>query len=197
LDGTKRHQKALKPPSFSKQKQNKQNKMKPQNTIPLLTTVAPAALAVPPIAVLAALGVGLYWLLSSDEQKPKTQASEAAKPSPSPTPHPVIPQPKPAPVIMPIENAAPVLSSPVPVPARPAPVPSTVPVFSASARRVTREDLAEALAYGERAFTRKEAVAAIEALGFRKTAAYKALSADGKFGSLIEFTPDGLMAWRG
>jgi hypothetical protein len=166
--------------------------MKPQNTIPLLTTMAPAALAVPPIAVLAALGVGLYWLLSSDDEpKPKFQNTQ------TPSPLPIIPHPKPALVIAPKENAAPVLPLPVPVLAEPALVPSPVPVSSATARRVTREDLAEALAYGERAFTRKEAVAAIEVLGFRKTAAYKALSAEGKFGSLIEFTPDGLMAWRG
>jgi len=43
---------------------------------------------------------------------------------------------------------------------------------------VTREDLAEAL-------------------GFRKTAAYKAMATDGKFGSLIEVTPDGLKEWKG
>jgi len=39
------------------------------------------------------------------------------------------------------------------------------------ARRVMREDMAEALAYDAKGFTRKEAVAALEALGFRKTAA--------------------------
>ena len=49
-----------------------------------------------------------------------------------------------------------------------------------------REDLAEALAYGARRLTRKEAVAALEALGLGKTSAYKALSPAGKFGSLID-----------
>jgi hypothetical protein len=76
-------------------------------------------------------------------------------------------------------------------------VPSPVTTRPAIVKRVTREDLAEALAYGERQFTRKEAVAGLEALGFRKSAAYKALSVDGKFGSLIEFTTDGLIEWKG
>ena len=67
----------------------------------------------------------------------------------------------------------------------------------ASVKKVTRDDLAEALAYGAKPLTRKEAVAALETLGFRKTSAYKALSPEGKFGSLIEFTPDGLVEWRG
>lgn len=65
------------------------------------------------------------------------------------------------------------------------------------ARRVAREDLAEALAYGAKRFTRKDAVAALEALGFRKTAAYKALARDGRFASMIELTPDGLIEWKG
>jgi hypothetical protein len=51
--------------------------------------------------------------------------------------------------------------------------------------------------YGERPFTRKEGVAALEAIGFRKTAAYKALAEDGRFASFIEFTPDGLIEWKG
>ena len=38
-----------------------------------------------------------------------------------------------------------------------------------------------------------EAVLALQARGFGKTAAYKALSAQSKFGDLIENTPDGLV----
>jgi hypothetical protein len=34
-------------------------------------------------------------------------------------------------------------------------------------------------------------------MGFRKTAAYKALTLDGKLGDLIEVTPDGLIEWKG
>lgn len=64
-------------------------------------------------------------------------------------------------------------------------------------RKVMREDLAEALAYGEKPFTRKEAVAALERLGFRKTAAYKALAVDGKFASMLAMSSDGLVEWKG
>jgi hypothetical protein len=57
--------------------------------------------------------------------------------------------------------------------------------------------VAEALEYGEHAMTRTEAVATLQTLGFQKTAAYKALSPHGKFGELLEHTPDGLIAWQG
>ena len=76
-------------------------------------------------------------------------------------------------------------------------MPTIPPRPTAKAKRVTREDLAEALGYGSRSFTGKEAVTALEALGFGKTAAYKALAPGGKFGSLIEFYPDGLIEWLG
>jgi hypothetical protein len=64
-------------------------------------------------------------------------------------------------------------------------------------RQVTRDDLAQALAYGARSMTRQEAVAALQALGFKKTAAYKALSENGRFADLIEHDADGLIEWRG
>ena len=65
------------------------------------------------------------------------------------------------------------------------------------AKRIRREDLAEALAYGARSLTRQEAVTALQALGFGKTAAYKALSPDGRFAEFIEVAPDGLIEWKG
>ncbi len=71
------------------------------------------------------------------------------------------------------------------------------PAFTQLNPKIAREDLAEALEYGARMFSRKEAVNALQDLGFRKTAAYKALSANSKFGSLLEFTPDGLIEWKG
>lgn len=122
--------------------------------------------------------MGLLWLLSDDKRAgaklpPAETPPEPAAAESSPEVPPVSVTPEPT------EDHA---------EAKPSP---------AMAKRVTREDLAEALAYGERQFTRKEAVAALEALGFRKSAAYKALSPDGKFGSLIEYTPDGLIGWNG
>ena len=131
--------------------------MKPQDSVPLLTTLAPAAVIAPPIAILGVIvGVGLLWLLSGDEKEPKAESK--------------------------IDEDAPLALKPS------APLP---------ARKVTREDMAEALAYGAKGFTRKDAVAALVARGFRKTAAYKGLAEDGKFASMLEFTPDGPIVWKG
>lgn len=67
----------------------------------------------------------------------------------------------------------------------------------AANRRVTREDVAEALSYGGRAVPRSEAVAALQALGFKKTAAYNALLPNGRFSELLEHNSDGLIEWIG
>ena len=132
----------------------------------MLTAIAPAALAVPPVAIFGlVVGVGLLWLASS-KRKSEEQPTNSETPAPSVSP----------------EVAA---------------VSQQVARSLATGKRLTREDLAEALAYGAKRLTRKEAVAALEALGFRKTSAYKALAEDGKFASLIEFTPDGLIEWKG
>jgi hypothetical protein len=45
--------------------------------------------------------------------------------------------------------------------------------------------------------TRGEAVAALQLLGFGKTAAYEALSADGRFAFLLQIAPDGMITWNG
>ena len=86
--------------------------------------------------------------------------------------------------------------------AQPDPSPQTLPQAGVSqlkpaCKRITREDLAEALHYGTRPMTRLEAVAALQAQGFRKTAAYRALSIDGRFNELLKRTPDGLIEWVG
>jgi hypothetical protein len=142
--------------------------MKPQETAPLLATLAPAALVVPPVAILVALvGVGLLWFLSSEEKADK-QSPEAGAPPPD---------------LIGVAEA----DAGTPQASRPA----------RTAIRVTLEELAEALAYGARRLTRKEAVEALQTLGFRKTSEYKALTQEGKFGSLTEFTPDVSIAWKG
>ena len=84
-----------------------------------------------------------------------------------------------------------------PLPAPEVPLPPAEPLPLRPARRVKREDLAEALEYGARSMARTQAVAALQALGFGKTAAYKAFSPDGRFAEFIEITPDGLIEWKG
>jgi hypothetical protein len=71
--------------------------MKPLQTVPLLTALAPIAAAAPPIAFIAIVGAGLLWLLSDDE-KPKTELTAAEFPKPQPQPKQleiVKPQPQP------------------------------------------------------------------------------------------------------
>jgi len=141
--------------------------MKPNQTVPLLATLAPAAVAAPPLLILAAIGVGLIWLFS-EKQEPAPPPPEREQPAPTPSARADSNEPNP--------------------PSRPP---------KAASKRITREDLAEALEYGARTLTRQEAVATLQALGFRKTAAYKALLPNGRFAQFIELTADGLVEWNG
>jgi hypothetical protein len=141
--------------------------MKPQETTPILTTLAPAALLAPQVAIAALVGIGLLWLLSKKD-KDEHQGEKAKN----------------------VPTGLTLLASPFAGK-------TETPKQTASAKKITREDLAEVLQYGAHNVTRSEAVAGLQARGFRKTAAYKALAADGKFGSLIELTPDGLIEWKG
>ena len=77
--------------------------------------------------------------------------------------------------------------------------PAAAPVVAVTpaSKRIKREDVAEALAYGSQSVSRKEAVATLQALGFHKTAAYRALSGNGRFAEFIEIAPDGLIEWKG
>lgn len=137
--------------------------MKLNQTVPLISLAAVA----PPLAIGAAIGLGLIWLLSKDEQVARDLAPLGAAPAP-----------------VPATNIATV-------------APSSAVTSRSPSRRVTREDLAEALEYGTRSMLLGEAVAALQALGFGKTAAYKALSVEGKFCELLEHTQDGLVEWVG
>ncbi len=141
--------------------------MNPKQSLPLLATLAPAAVAAPPLLIGVAIALGLIWLFSKDEE-PATPPATPEKPTPTPS----------------IQAAS---DTPPPPTYQP----------RAASRRVMREDVAEALEYGGRALTRAEAVAALQALGFQKTAAYKALSPDGRFSELLEHTLDGLIEWKG
>src|SRR6266478_6082440 len=131
--------------------------MNAKQTARLMAAAAPVALAAPPILIIAAVGLGVRWLLSSDTKPGGDHAKPAETLPPS---SPAVPSEK-----APAETSAP------------------APAARIAAKRVTREDLAEVLEYGARRFTRKEAVKASEALGFGKTCAYKALSENSKFAS--------------
>jgi hypothetical protein len=81
------------------------------------------------------------------------------------------------------------------VPPPPAPAPQIPPPIKK--KFVTREDMANIFQRGARALTRTAAVAALKMLGFGKTAAYDALSEDGRFSAWLQFAPDGIITWTG
>jgi hypothetical protein len=60
---------------------------------------------------------------------------------------------------------------------------------------VTRQDLAAVFQRGARALTRTAAVAALKKLGFGKTAAYAALTPNGRFSAWLQYAPDGIITW--
>lgn len=144
--------------------------MNAKQTIPALAKVAPViATAGPPALIGVGVGLVLLWLLSDDKKEETSQALE-------PTPE----------VLPPIADVV--------IPSAPA----TASTPSARvAKRIRREDIAEALEYGSRSVPRIEAVVKLQTLGFHKTAAYKALSPSGRFAEFIEIAPDGLIEWKG
>jgi hypothetical protein len=143
--------------------------MNPKQTIPVLTQLTPVLAAIsPPVLIGLAAGAVLLWIFSD---KKKETAPE--------TPQPVTETPS--------SNGL----------AAPPPAVRPVATVTPAAKRIRREDIATALDYGSRSVPRSEAVAALQALGFHKTAAYKALSASGRFAEFIEIAPDGLIEWKG
>jgi len=149
--------------------------MNPKETIPVLAKLAPVlATAGPPALIGVGVGLVLLWLFS-DDKKEETPQTPMLEPPP----------PKTDDVKL------------LPAPTMPPEVQAAAPLPKAASRRITREDIAGALEYGARSIPRGEAVAALQALGFHKTAAYRALSTSGRFAEFIEIAPDGLIEWKG
>ena len=65
-----------------------------------------------------------------------------------------------------------------------------------SKRFITRADMETIFDNGGRSLTRTAAVAALKRLGFGKTAAYAALSPDGRFSSWLISVTDGTITWK-
>jgi hypothetical protein len=158
---------------------------------------------IPPVAPLVFIGLAvlaLKALFSSEaEKKPETApATPGRKPSPIPLnsagngciPHysaGKISAP-PVPASVPVVSAA---SAVLPI-AGSLPVRQPVP---GKGRTITREDLA-VIFNGARGLTRTAAVSALKAVGFGKTAAYAALSPDGRFSAWLQCAPDGIITWN-
>jgi hypothetical protein len=62
-------------------------------------------------------------------------------------------------------------------------------------KRITRENMVAIFRHGSRKLNLTNAVAELKGLGFGKSAAYEALSANGQFSAWLQFEPDGIITW--
>jgi len=167
--------------------------MNAKQIIPVIAKIAP------PVLFGVAIYYGLKWLFSADdtEKKPETATAntgmERSRKETETTAF------RPIPAKIPVKPAA----APVPAVFPPFSVPAqapqkTAPQLPPPARKkfIAREDLANIFQRGARALTRTAAVAALKKLGFGKTAAYDALSPDGRFSAWLRFAPDGIITWK-
>ena len=104
----------------------------------------------------------------------------------------------------PVQSAVKIVAIVSPVPAVPiakasapviSPTKTTAKIPPKNRQFITREHLAAIFKNGARSLDRKAAVAALHDLGFGKTAAYAALSPDGRFSAWLQCAPDGVITW--
>lgn len=133
----------------------------------------------PPLLLLTVAGLTIKSLFSTEEKKPETKSASK------------MPQKS---VVIPI---IPPISSPATIPADP--IFNDLPLNMPPQKRriVLREDLARIFQHGAHSLYRMDAVAELQNLGFGKTAAYEALSPDGRFASWLKIAPDGVITWKG
>ncbi len=189
--------------------------MNEKQTIPVIATLAPLVL---PVAIGCGIFFALKWLLSDEDKKnkPETTPANAETESRRKVAEIAAFRKIPAeisvkPVAVPVSSAPRVIVPPPTVPyvpnfPSPAAAPAIVPLTKDMAQApppppikkkfVTREDMANIFNHGTRTLTRKDAVSTLLRLGFGKTAAYRALSPDGRFASWLQFAPDGIITWN-
>jgi type IV secretory pathway VirB10-like protein len=185
--------------------------MNPKQTAPLIAKLATIA---PPLLFGVAIYYGLKWLFPDEDEKKKSETTPASAETesrrkeaetgafrPIPAENPVKPAAAPAAAVIPPLSVtpAPKVSSPAPVPAAvaiPKIATQAAPPPPIKKKFVSRKDLATVFHRGERALTRTAAVAALKNLGFGKTAAYEALSSDGRFASWLKIASDGMITWK-
>jgi hypothetical protein len=164
-----------------------------------------------PVLVIIGLGITLLnWLLSDEKaEKPETAPANAGtennrKEAETPLKNHVF---RPSPAEIPAKPAVapdvipPLSVSPMPKISAPAAVASPkiaaqIPLPPIKKKFITRADLATVFHNGARALTRTTAVEALKSFGFGKTAAYEALSPNGRFSTWLQFTPDGIIIWK-
>ncbi len=184
--------------------------MNSKQTAPFLITLAPLAAVAPPLiigGIIAGATILVFKSLFPDKkEKPETvpaikpeiqrkpvetavfdqipaenPAKLAVMPRPA-IPHPIVPPPAAPKITAPVAVIVPKIAAQIPPPVK--------------KKFVTRTDLANVFQHGARTLTRTAAVTALKTLGFGKTAAYSALSPDGRFSAWLECAPDGIITWK-
>jgi hypothetical protein len=185
------------------------------NTKQTAPFIAKLATIAPPLVFFGGLFALAAWLLSGDEKKKPEKPLENATVSRPPL---TIPPnsggnsaQNPRVPLNFAEKAT--VPAPLPsfqvnsIPTEPgslAPLPSIIPVLEATSeiplpvrkKVITRKNMATVFHHGASALTRTAAVAALRNIGFGKTAAYAALSPDGRFSTWLRFSPDGIITWN-
>ena len=168
---------------FNHFKFNPNKNMNPKQTIPLIATLAPVAPVIAPVIPSHSAG--------NSVQNHSIPQNSGGKPNIPSTP----------------SASAPAIAQSSSTPAAPkipVPPPSSIPTLKIAPQTplppikrkfVTREDLATIFQRGARDLTRTAAFAALKKIGFGKTAAYAALTSDGKFSTWLQFAPDGIITW--
>jgi hypothetical protein len=179
------------------------------NAKPIIPEIVKIA---PPAIIVVAIFFALKELFSDEdtEIKPKTAPANAGTESSRKVEKTTVFRPIPAeipvkPIAVPIPSALKSFIPPFSVPlvskvsaSVPAPqkIAAQIPSPPIKGKFVTRRDMAAVFHHGARPLTRNEAVAALKNLGFGKTAAYAALSPDGRFSTWLQCAPDGIMTWK-
>jgi len=162
------------------------DKNKKPESVPASFPPAPAALSRPAVVIPSVSG-------GNSAQNPSIPPNSGGKPN-------VMPAPSVSEFVIVRTNSAPVPpKNPIP------PSPSFIPAMKIASqvplpppikkKFVTRNDLATIFHRGAHALTRTAAVAALKKIGFGKTAAYAALTPDGRFSAWLRFAPDGIITW--
>lgn len=194
--------------------------MNPKQAVQFAPALATLATVAPPLLIGGAIGLGIVLLIkalsaSDKDMQPETTpakleaelnrkpaenagfrqipAAIPAKPVPVVSAQPV---PRPAPV-RPVSLASVAVQPAVPVQAV-TPVPKATPPTPPQPivkKFIARADMAVIFENGKRALSRPAAVTALRRLGFGKSAAYTALSPDGRFSGWLTCAPDGIISW--
>jgi len=155
--------------------------MTTKQAAPIAVTVATAFAAVPPLLVFGGIIALAIWVLSSDDKnQPEKTPGKAA------SPHTRSPK---------LFNSSGNSAQNAHIPADY--VPATPEIqLPAQKKFIVRADMEKIFNGRTRGLTRTEAVSALKALGFGKTAAYAALSPDGRFSACLHCAPDGIITWK-